>query len=105
LKRKDKSSVIRGIVQVEAGGVFFAHATEPGQVALDGLPGRSSHLGPRERNAEVRRIMIERCGWSRYIADSGAEVVVTIAMDHEFTGLRGARLLRKEVPGEPEPIV
>lgn len=58
-----------------------------------------------EDNAEVRRAMIERYGWSRYIADCGAEVIDQTGDDHPIVGLRGARLLRKELPGEPEPIV
>jgi hypothetical protein len=57
------------------------------------------------RNAEVRRVMIERYGWSRYMADCGAQVVDAVPQDHAIPGLRGARLLRKELPGEPEPIV
>jgi hypothetical protein len=59
----------------------------------------------RERNAEVRRVMLDRYGWSRYISDSGAQVVDQAPADHEIVGLRGARLLRKELAGEPEPIV
>jgi hypothetical protein len=58
-----------------------------------------------EINAEVRRAMLERYGWARYIADCGAEVVDSIPPDHELVGLRGARLLRTELSDEPEPIV
>jgi hypothetical protein len=58
-----------------------------------------------EQNAEIRRIMIDRYGWSRYIADSQCQVVDQVAEDFEIRGLRGARLLRKELPGEPEPII
>lgn len=58
-----------------------------------------------QRNAETRRVMIERYGWARYVADSGAEVIDTAPMDHPIRGLRGARLLRKRIPGEPEPVV
>jgi hypothetical protein len=59
----------------------------------------------REQNTEWRRILIERYGWQRYISDCGAEVIDSVPMDHPVRGLRGARLLRKELPGEPEPIV
>jgi hypothetical protein len=59
----------------------------------------------RAENAEVRRVMIERYGWERYIRDCGATVVDSVPMDHPIPGLRGARLLRKDLPGEPEPIV
>jgi len=58
-----------------------------------------------EQNAEVRRVMLERYGWARYIRDCGARVVDEVGEDHEIIGLRGARLLRKDLPGEPEPIV
>jgi len=59
-----------------------------------------------EGDAAVRRIMLERFGgWARYMASCGADVVDTVPMDHEIRGLRGARLLRKDLPGEPEPIV
>jgi hypothetical protein len=58
-----------------------------------------------ERNTEVRRVMLERYGFARYIAECGAEVVDTVPTEHEIEGLRGARLLRKLLPGEPEPIV
>jgi len=58
-----------------------------------------------QRNAETRRVMIEHYGWPRYITDSGAETVDSAPMDHPIRGLRGARLLRKRIPGEPEPVV
>jgi hypothetical protein len=59
----------------------------------------------RETNAEVRRKMLERYGWARYITGCGAQIVDSVPMDHAIAGLRGARLLRKELAGEPEPIV
>ena len=49
--------------------------------------------------------MIERYGWPRYIADCGATVVDAVGDDHEIVGLRGAKLLRKDLPDEPEPII
>jgi hypothetical protein len=58
-----------------------------------------------QQNAEVRGIMIETYGRSRYLADCGAEVVDSVPMSHEIHGLRGARLLRRQLEGEPEPIV
>jgi hypothetical protein len=58
-----------------------------------------------EGNAEVRRVLLDRYGWTRYIRDCGAEIIDTVPMDHEVVGLRGARLLRKSLPGEPEPMV
>jgi hypothetical protein len=58
-----------------------------------------------ERNTELRRLMIERYGWARYITECGAEVVDQVPADHPILGLRGARLLSKQLPGEPEAIV
>jgi hypothetical protein len=63
-----------------------------------------SHI-ERSRNAEVRRVMIERYGWERYMRDCGARVVDSVPLDHPIRGLRGARLLRKYLPEEVEPIV
>jgi hypothetical protein len=58
-----------------------------------------------ETHAEVRRKMLERYGWPRYIQNCEADIVDTVPMDYQVVGLRGARLLRKELAGEPEPIV
>jgi len=48
-----------------------------------------------EKNAEVRRVMIERYGQARYLVDSGAQKI----HDDDF-----GVLYRKELPGD-EPIV
>lgn len=58
-----------------------------------------------ERNTEVRRAMLERYGWSRFISDCGANVIDCAPADHPIAGLRGARLLSKHLSGEREPIV
>jgi hypothetical protein len=58
-----------------------------------------------EPNAEVRRIMLERYGPARYITDCVAQIVDAMPLDHPVAGLRGARLLRKVLSGEPEPLV
>jgi hypothetical protein len=50
----------------------------------------------REENAEVRRVMLERFGFDRYIAESGA---VPVHADDVGT------LYRIELPGEDEPLV
>lgn len=57
-----------------------------------------------ERNAEVRRVMIERFTPKRWLRESGAKVVAEAPADHSHIGLRTARLLRKEVPDD-EPIL
>ena len=57
-----------------------------------------------EQNAEIRRVMIERYGMTRYIHDSGADVVDSRPENFFLKGLRGARLLRKEQVND-EPIV
>lgn len=71
--------------------------TDPGSITVEEIE--------REGNAEIRRVMIERYGWKRYIADCGAEIVDQIPDDHPIVGLRGARLLRKWLDTEREPIV
>jgi hypothetical protein len=57
-----------------------------------------------QRNAEMRRVLIDRYGWARYIQDCGADVVDTCPADHPNPGMRGACLLRKKMPGD-EPLV
>ena len=57
-----------------------------------------------ERNAEVRRVMIERFTAERWLRESGAKVVAEAPADHPHVGLRTARLLRKEVEDD-EPIL
>jgi hypothetical protein len=57
-----------------------------------------------EENTEIRRVMIDRYGPARYVADSGARVVCELGADHPIVGLRTARLLRKDVPRH-EPII
>jgi hypothetical protein len=49
--------------------------------------------------------MLEKYGWAKYMRDCGARVVDEVDETHPIRGLRGARLLRKELPDEPEPII
>ena len=48
-----------------------------------------------EANAEIRRVMLERFGWSRYLVESGAKEIATD---------KCGSLYRKEIPGD-EPLV
>lgn len=69
-----------------------------------------------QSNVEVRRVMLDRFGWSRYLEESGATLIDSIEEDQASNvedirlarlyrnGLRGARLYRKEIPGD-EPLV
>ena len=57
-----------------------------------------------ESNAEIRRIMIDRYGLSRYVTDSGAKTIHELPENYFVKGLRTARLLVKEVRDD-EPIV
>ena len=57
-----------------------------------------------ERNAEVRRVMLERFGTERYMRESGAAVIAELPDTHAMVGLRGARLIKRELPDD-EPIV
>ena len=86
-------------------GVYVVRGRRvPGWIIED--PGRL-HVAAieAERNAEVRRVMMERYGLARYMRDSGAQVVDGCGPDHPVAGLRGARLLSKQLRGEREPLV
>jgi hypothetical protein len=48
--------------------------------------------------------MIDRYGAAKYVTDSSSIVVHELPENHSTVGLRTARLLRKDVPGD-EPIV
>ena len=48
-----------------------------------------------ERNAEVRRVMVERYGAARYIRESKAECVHSLPDNYFVKGLQGAKLYRK----------
>jgi len=47
-----------------------------------------------ETNAEIRRVMIERYGYDRYIRDAGLTLVDSRPADDPMIGLRTARLFR-----------
>jgi hypothetical protein len=49
-----------------------------------------------EANAEIRRVMMERYGWARFLKDSGAAV-----LDHDD---RWGTLYQSNIPGD-EPLV
>jgi hypothetical protein len=57
-----------------------------------------------EENVEVRRVMIERYGAAKYVADSGALLVDRLPETHPMVGLRDAKLLRKNLHND-EPII
>jgi hypothetical protein len=85
-------------------GVYSIHGVRVTQQIVEAPQTLTVHQIEIEKNAEVRRIMIDRYGPKRYLADSGATVVQELPADHHIVGLRTARLLRKEVPGD-EPII
>ena len=45
-----------------------------------------------EKNAEVRRIMVERYGYEKYLRESDAKLIDSCAADHAMPGLRTAKL-------------
>jgi hypothetical protein len=57
-----------------------------------------------ETNAEVRRVMLDRFGAERYMREAGAVVVAELPVTHPMVGLRGAKLIRRDLPGD-EPII
>jgi hypothetical protein len=71
--------------------------TDPGRITVERID--------NELNEDVRRVMIDRFGAARYVMEGHATVVHTLPPDHPLTGLRGARLLRKEGGRGGEPVV
>lgn len=60
----------------------------------------------REWNAEVRRVLIERCGWEAYIEATGAEVIHTDEVGDLLEKTVGRDItvrLARVVNGTPEP--
>lgn len=57
-----------------------------------------------ETNLEVRRVMIQRYGYDRYIKDSGAKLVHELPDNYFVKGLQGAKLWRKDREGDT-PVV
>jgi hypothetical protein len=45
-----------------------------------------------EANAEIRRIMVERYGYERYLRESDAKLIDSAPTDHPLAGLRTAKL-------------
>jgi hypothetical protein len=85
-------------------GVYAVHGTRVPSYIVERPDLITWQAIDSERNAEARRVMIDRYGAERYVTDSGARVVHELPADHPIKGLRTARLLRKEVDGD-EPIV
>jgi hypothetical protein len=71
--------------------------THPGELTPDRID--------REGHRMVRRVMLERYGLARFVLDSGPTVVQAMPLDHPVKGLRGARLLSKQVGGDEETLV
>jgi len=57
-----------------------------------------------EQNAEIRRVMMERYGYERYIQDCDAVCVDSCPINHAIVGLRDAKLLVKQIAND-EPVV
>jgi hypothetical protein len=57
-----------------------------------------------EANSEIKRVMIERYGVARYVADSGARFIAECSADHPLKGLRNARLLEMPTEGYERPL-
>lgn len=56
-----------------------------------------------EDNSELKRVMLERFGYERYLKETGATVVDECPADHPLIGARTGRLLVKDV-GDGEQI-
>jgi len=57
-----------------------------------------------EQNSEVRRCMMERYGYERYIRDCNAVVVDSCDINHPIVGLRDAKLLVKKVVDDEDIV-
>ena len=57
-----------------------------------------------ETNTEVRRVMMERYGYEKYMQDCNAIIVDSCDENHPIIGLRTAKLLRKDIMDD-EPII
>jgi hypothetical protein len=71
--------------------------TSPQSITVDAID--------HETNAQMRSVMTDRFGADRYVLAGGATVVHTLPADHEFVGLRGARLLSKTGFYGGEPVI
>ncbi len=86
-------------------GVYSIHGVRVTQQIVEAPETLTTYEIETEKNAEVRRVMIDRYGPKRYLADSGATLIAECAADHPIIGLRTARLLRKEVPGDEAIVI
>ena len=87
-------------------GLYCWHGTrlDDGQAWIITNPERiTAALIDAEHNSEIKRVMLERFGYERYIKETGATVVDEAPADHPLKGARTARLLVKDT-GEEEPI-
>jgi hypothetical protein len=96
-------------------GVYAIHGVRVPQQVVESPETLTPKQIRDERNAEVRRVMIERFGQERFVRESGAVLLDTVDDDAVEVasgtdglpvpfGLRGAKLYRVDLPDD-EPIV
>lgn len=76
-------------------GIWAWHGARVPRIIVEHPEKVSVQRVEAEVNVEVRRVMIERMGWERYIRESGLK---PIQSDDWGT------LYRKDLPGDPEPL-
>lgn len=85
---------------------WFWHGVQVPGLVIDHPEQITVAMVAEERNAEIRRIMVERYpgGAGKYLTDAGAKVIDRSDPDHYVMGVRGGRLLWREMPDD-EPLV
>ena len=82
-------------------GLYRFHGVNVPQDVIENPAGITIERIRAEKNAEVRRVMIERYGYDRYCTDAKLTLVDSCSADHKLKGLRTARLWRDDSTGEP----
>jgi hypothetical protein len=84
--------------------LYHFHGVTVPQLVIESPDQITIQMIESESNAEVRRVMMERYGYDRYILDCDSELVDSCRLDHPIIGLRDAKLRVKKV-SDDEPIV
>ena len=85
--------------------LYIWHGTRIPAWIIERPAGITAEKIDAESNVEVRRVMISRYGSTRYIQDSGAELVHSLPDNYYVRGLQGARLFRKSRPGDTDIVM
>lgn len=93
------------------------HGVTVPKLVIESPESITSEMIEEERNVEVRRVMLDRYGWSRYITETSCEILDEVNEDKTSkvedirlarlyrSGLRGARLYRKAIAGDEDLVM